>query len=236
MTWILPPPPQPSLQIASEDARFPVRRIWCVGRNYAAHAREMGADPDREPPFFFAKPGDAIVPAQPNGTVTVAYPPRTANLHHEVELVVAIGKAGRNLPPARALEHVFGYAVGLDLTRRDLQAAAKKLAQPWEMAKGFDASAPCSALVRAKAWAIEGARIELDVNGQRRQQAALAELIWPVADVIASLSQYVALAPGDVIFTGTPEGVGPLVPGDVAVARVTGLPELTVRITDLEPA
>jgi fumarylpyruvate hydrolase len=236
VTWTIQPPPQPFLHILGDTALFPVRRIWCVGRNYAAHAREMGADPDREPPFFFAKPGDAIVPALPDGAVNVAYPPRTQNLHHEVELVVAIGQAGHDIAPENALQHVFGYAVGLDLTRRDLQAAAKKLAQPWEMAKGFDASAPCSAMLPAASWSMADARIWLDVNGQRRQESALAELIWPIADVIAYLSQFVALAPGDVIFTGTPEGVGPLVPGDVAVARVTGLPELTVRIASSEPA
>ncbi len=234
MTWILPPPPQPFLYVAGQPGLFAVRRIWCVGRNYAAHAREMGADPDREPPFFFAKPGDAIVPATPDGTVTVPYPPKTLNLHHEVELVVAIGKAGSNIAPADALSHVFGYAVGLDLTRRDLQAAAKKAAHPWEMAKGFDASAPCSALLPADQWPDTQARIELDVNSQRRQEGAIDDLIWPVADVIAHLSQFVALAAGDVIFTGTPEGVAALVPGDVAVASVTGLPELTVRFTAAE--
>ena len=230
MTWILPPPPQPFLHVAGSDARFAVRRVWCVGRNYAAHAREMGSDPDREPPFFFAKPGDAIVAALPDAEVTVAYPPCTTNLHHEVELVVAIAEGGRDIAAADALKHVFGYGVGLDLTRRDLQAAAKKLAQPWEMAKGFDASAPCSALLPSAEWPDHVARIELDVNGARRQEAGLNDMIWPVADVIAYLSRYVALAPGDVIFTGTPEGVAPLVPGDVAVAAVTGLPTLTVRI------
>ncbi len=234
MTWILPPPPQPFLYVAGQSDLFAVRRIWCVGRNYAAHALEMGSDPTREPPFFFAKPGDAIVPALPDGAVTVHYPPKTANLHHEIELVVAIGTGGRNIPHMDALRHVFGYAVGLDLTRRDLQAAAKKLAQPWEMAKGFDASAPCSALLPADRWPDHSARIELDVNGQRRQEAALSEMIWPVADVIAHLSLYVSLEPGDLIFTGTPEGVAALVPGDVAVACVTGLPELTVRIAASE--
>lgn len=236
MTWILQPPPQPFLHVAGQSAFFAVRRIWCVGRNYAAHAREMGADPDREPPFFFAKPADALVPALQDGAVTVPYPPKTANLHHEVELVVAIGTRGVNIAADKALAHVFGYAVGLDLTRRDLQAAAKKLAQPWEMAKGFDASAPCSAVLPAAEWPDHTARIELDVNGTRRQEAALDDMIWSVADVIACLSQFVALEPGDLIFTGTPEGVGPLLPGDVAVASVTGLPELTVRIAAAEAA
>ena len=236
MTWILPPPPQPFLHVAGHSELFAVRRIWCVGRNYAAHAREMGSDPEREPPFFFAKPSDAIVPALADGAVTVAYPPKTNNLHHEVELVVAIGLGGSNIAREQALEHVFGYGVGLDLTRRDLQAAAKKLAQPWEMAKGFDASAPCSALLPKAQWPDTSPRIELDVNGQRRQEAGLDELIWPIADVIAYLSQFVALQPGDVIFTGTPEGVAPLVPGDVAIASVTGLPELTVRIAAAEAA
>ncbi len=236
MTWILSPPPQPFLHVAGQSTLFAVRRVWCVGRNYAAHAREMGADPERESPFFFAKPADAIVPALQDGAVTVPYPPQTANLHHEVELVVAIGKSARNIAAGQALTHVFGYAVGLDLTRRDLQAAAKKLAQPWEMAKSFDASAPCSALLPAAEWPDHAARIELDVNGQRRQEGAIADLIWPVAEVIAYLSRFVALEPGDVIFTGTPEGVGPLVPGDVAVACITGLPELTVRIAAPEAA
>ena len=230
-TWALPLPAQPFLHIAGESALFPVRRIWCVGRNYAAHAREMGADPDREPPFFFAKPADALVPAGPDGVVHVPYPPQTQNLHHEVELVVAIGIGGRDIAPDIALSHVFGYAVGLDLTRRDLQNASKKLGQPWEMGKAFDAAAPCGELLRAVEWTTEGAEIALTVNGVQQQHGALADLIWPVADVIAHLSRFVALAPGDLIYTGTPEGVGPLVPGDVAIAALTGLPGLTTRIT-----
>ena len=232
MNWIQPPPPPAYLNLAGSDAHFAVRRVWCVGRNYAAHAREMGSDPDREPPFFFAKPADAIVPALPDGAVTVPYPPQTQNLHHEVELVVAIAHGGRNIAPGDAMRHVFGYGVGLDLTRRDLQNASKKLGQPWEMGKAFDASAPCSALLPASEWSVAAPRIELDVGGARRQEAALADMIWPVADVIAHLSRFVALAPGDVIFTGTPEGVAPLVPGDIAVAAITGLPQLTVHIAE----
>ncbi len=230
MDWIVAPPPQASLAVVGQEARFPVRRVWCVGRNYAAHAREMGADPAREPPFFFAKPADAIVAALQQGEVAVAYPPKTTDLHHEVELVVAIGRAGRAIAAAQALDHVFGYAVGLDLTRRDLQHAAKAAGQPWDMAKGFDESAPCSALVPAADWQGQDAQIALTVNGQARQAAAIADLIWPVADVIAQLSQLVELAAGDIIFTGTPQGVGPLLPGDVAVAQVTGLPALTTRV------
>lgn len=236
MSWLLPPPPQPRLfvqgqPVQGQEALFAVRRIWCVGRNYAAHAREMGADPEREPPFFFAKPADAIVPARENQTIEVHYPPQTHNLHHEVELVVAIGKSGRNLQADQALSHVFAVGVGLDLTRRDLQAAAKKVAQPWEMAKGFDESAPCSALKLWQEWQSADAQIELQVNDKVTQKARLAEMIWPIAEVIAHLSRFVTLEPGDVIFTGTPEGVGPLVPGDLAVAKVSGLPELSVRIT-----
>ena len=230
MSWIVPPPPPASLAVAGTAARFPVRRVWCVGRNYAAHAREMGADPDREPPFFFAKPADAVVAAAVDGAVTVPYPPQTVLLHHEVELVVALALGGSHIAPAAAAAHIFGYAVGLDLTRRDLQAAAKKASQPWEMAKSFDASAPCSALLPAAAWQSAGARIRLDVNGERRQEAALTELIWPVAEVIAHLSRFVALAAGDILFTGTPEGVGPLLPGDVADAAISGLPTLRVVI------
>lgn len=230
MSWTQPPPAQPYLHVAGESALFAVRRVWCVGRNYAAHAREMGSDPDREPPFFFAKPADAVVPAGTDGVVTVPYPPQTANLHHEVELVVALAVGGRNIPADRALAHVFGYAVGLDLTRRDLQNASKKVGQPWEMGKAFDASAPTGELVRAADWTGAAGEISLTVNGTLRQTGALADLIWPVADVVAHLSRFVALAPGDIIFTGTPEGVAPLVPGDVAVACLSGVPSLTTHI------
>ncbi len=192
-----------------------MRRVFCVGRNYADHAREMGHDPDREPPFFFTKPADAIVPARDS----VPYPPLTADLHHEIELVIAIGRAGRAIPAATALDYVWGYGVGVDLTRRDLQAEAKKLGRPWDWAKGFDASGPLSPLHPAATLGHPSAgRIWLAVNGELRQQGDLADLIWPVADVVSHVSRSVELRPGDLIFSGTPAGVGALQPGD----RVTG--------------
>jgi len=225
--FVITPPTAPSLAISGSDQTFPLRRVFCVGRNYAAHAREMGADPDREPPFFFSKPADAVVPA----SGTLPYPPATQDLHHEVELVVALKAGGANIAPEQALDLVWGYAVGLDLTRRDLQAVAKKEGRPWDMAKGFDASAPCSPLlpVSCTGHPQEG-RIWLEVNGEARQEGNLNEMIWPVADVISYLSRFVALAPGDLIFTGTPAGVGALNPGDRVRGGVDGVTsfELTV--------
>lgn len=225
--FVITPPDTPALAIAGSDQTFPLRRVFCVGRNYAAHAREMGADPDREPPFFFSKPADAVVPA----SGTLPYPPGTRELHHEVELVVALKEGGADVNPERALDLVWGYAVGLDLTRRDLQAIAKKEGRPWDMAKGFDASAPCSPL-QPVTWIDHprDARIWLEVNGQPRQEGNLNEMIWPVADVIAHLSRLVTLAPGDLIFTGTPAGVGALNPGDQVRGGVDGVGtfELTV--------
>lgn len=213
--FAVPPPIAPSVEIAGSASRFPVRRVFCVGRNYADHAREMGHDPDREPPFFFTKPADAIVPARDS----VPYPPLTADLHHEIELVIAIGRAGRAIPAATALDYVWGYGVGVDLTRRDLQAEAKKLGRPWDWAKGFDASGPLSPLHPAATLGHPSAgRIWLAVNGELRQQGDLADLIWPVADVVSHVSRSVELRPGDLIFSGTPAGVGALQPGD----RVTG--------------
>jgi fumarylpyruvate hydrolase len=218
--FVFPPALQASVAIAGSDARFPIRRVFCVGRNYEAHAREMGNDPNREPPFFFMKPADAVVAA----TGTVPYPPLTDDLHHEVEMVVAICKGGANLSADEALEHVWGYAVGVDLTRRDLQAVAKKMSRPWDWAKGFDASAPCGPIVPVAATRHpRSGSVSLSVNGEPRQQGDLNELIWPVADVIAYISQSVALAPGDIIFTGTPAGVGALQPGDRVSATVTGV-------------
>ncbi|ROQ39582.1 fumarylpyruvate hydrolase [Frondihabitans sp. PhB188] len=224
------PPPVPSVAISGSDERFPVRRILCVGRNYAEHAREMGSDPDREPPFFFAKPGDAVVPA----SGTVPYPTLTSRLEFEVELVVAIGVGGSSISPADALEHVWGYAVGVDLTRRDRQQEAKDTRRPWDVAKGFDASAPLTPLVpraslmprvsldaggltadalTADALDAASGRIWLAVDGVVAQDGDLADQIWPVADVIAAASRAWELAPGDLIFTGTPSGVGPVAPG-----------------------
>jgi fumarylpyruvate hydrolase len=217
----------PSVEIAGSDARFPVHRVYCVGRNYAAHAREMGMDPEREPPFFFTKPANAIVA---NGTA-VPYPPRTANLHHEIELVVAIGRAGRDIPVASALEHVYGYAVGNDLTRRDLQFAAREAGRPWDVAKGFDASAPITA-IRAAADVGHPSRgaIWLEVNGKPRQRADLSDMIWSVPEIVAELSTYFELQAGDLIYTGTPEGVGPLERGDSLVGGVDGLETLRTTI------
>lgn len=222
---VFAPPAIPSVAVAGTSDRFPVRRVFCVGRNYAAHAREMGSDPSREPPFFFAKPADAVIPA----VGAVPYPPATSDLHHEVELVVALGGGGANIDPAGAPGLVWGYGVGIDLTRRDLQAAAKDLGRPWDMAKGFDASAPCSPLVPAAAvGALGDNRIWLDVNGVRRQEGTLAEMIWSVPEVIAALSRLVTLAPGDLIFTGTPAGVARLEPGDVVTGGVDGVAEFSL--------
>jgi fumarylpyruvate hydrolase len=227
MTFVIPPAAQPTVEVAGSGLRFPVHRIYCVGRNYAAHAREMGMDPAREPPFFFAKPADAVVA---NGT-PVPYPPRTANLHHEIELVVAIGSGGRDIPLERALAHVFGYAVGNDLTRRDLQFAAREQGRPWDVAKGFDASAPVSAIrPAAEVGHPERAAIWLEVNGETRQRASLSEMIWSVPEIVAELSTYFELRPGDLIFTGTPEGVGPVGPGDSLVGGIDGLETLRTTI------
>jgi fumarylpyruvate hydrolase len=218
--FVITPPSTPALAIADSDQAFPLRRVFCVGRNYAAHAREMGADPDREPPFFFTKPADAVVPA----SGTVPFPPATKDLHHEVELVVALKAGGSNIKPEQALELVWGYAVGVDLTRRDLQDVAKKASRPWDLAKGFDASGPCSPLQPlACTGHPEQARIWLEVNGELKQDGNLNEMIWPVPDVIAYLSRFVTLAPGDLIFTGTPSGVGALQPGDRVRGGVDGV-------------
>jgi fumarylpyruvate hydrolase len=218
--YVITPPAAPALPVADSDQRFPLRRVFCVGRNYAAHAREMGADPDREPPFFFTKPADAVVPA----SGTVAYPSSTQDLHHEVELVVALKGGGANIAPEQALDLVWGYGVGVDLTRRDLQEVAKKTGRPWDMSKGFDASGPCSPLLPASATGHpQEGRVWLEVNGQVKQEGNLNEMIWPVPDTIAYLSRFVTLQPGDVIFTGTPSGVGKLNPGDKVRGGVDGV-------------
>jgi fumarylpyruvate hydrolase len=227
--FAFPPAAQPVVPVAGEQILFPVRRIFCVGQNYAAHAREMGGDPDRQPPFFFCKPSDGLVPIANGCTGDVAYPSQTVNLHHEVELVVAIGKGGKDIIPADAAEHVWGYALGLDLTRRDLQADLKAKGRPWEMAKAFDQSAPISPLVRSKGLLTSGA-IWLDVNGQRRQSGDLADMIWSIAETIGHLSKFVELAAGDLIFTGTPEGVGQLQRGDVVTAAIDHVAQLSARI------
>lgn len=215
-----------ALQIVGADALYPVRRIWCVGRNYPAHAREMGAA-GGEPPFFFAKPADALVP----GGGRVSYPPMTADLQPEVELVLAIGRAGAGLAAGAALDHVLAYAVGIDFTRRDLQAAAKAKGQPWETGKAFDRSAPVSTLRLAGeiGHPRQGA-IALSVNGGLRQRGDLGEMLWPVPRVLAELSRYVELAPGDLVFTGTPAGVAAVVPGDRLRAEIAGVGALEVEI------
>lgn len=219
--YVIAPPSLPVVPVEGETGGFPVRRILCVGRNYAAHRREMGGD-DRDPPFFFTKPADAVVPPGRHP----AYPPRTANLHHEIELVVAIGKPGRDLAVGEALGVVYGYAVGVDLTRRDLQSAAKDKGQPWDAAKGFDDSAPISAIRRWAGPPPQG-RIALAVNGESRQDASVADMIWNVAEIVAEASKLWTLAPGDLIYTGTPEGVGPLVEGDRVEGEVEGVGKLS---------
>ena len=221
---VFPPAPTVLAAVDGREARFPVRRIFCVGRNYAAHRAEMGGD-DREPPFFFTKPADALVPS---GSA-IAYARATSDLHHEVELVIAIGTGGADIPGAEALAHVFGYAVGVDLTRRDLQAAAKGKGQPWDSAKGFDQSAPLGAIVERRGSDLKGA-IRLDVNDATRQASQISNMIWSVPEIIAECSRLWCLAPGDLIFTGTPEGVGALVPGDRVRAAIDGLPELTFTL------
>lgn len=234
--YVFEPPPRPSVAVHGEAARFPVRRIFCVGRNYAKHALEMGSDPDRDPPFFFTKPPDAVLDAGAERGASVPYPPETEDLHHEVELAVAIGVGGADIPAARALEHVFGYAVALDLTRRDLQRAAKAAGRPWDWAKGFDASAPIAPIHRAADVGHPSAgRIWLEVDGEVRQDADLGELIWPVPDVIAFASRSMALAAGDLILTGTPAGVGPLLPGQSVRGGVEGLSELALAVVAPSP-
>jgi fumarylpyruvate hydrolase len=219
MPFFVFPPPAPTVLPVSGGGLFPIRRVYCVGRNYAEHAREMGSDPDREPPFFFAKPADAVTCGP-----KVPYPPQTNQVDHEGELVVAIGTAGADIDPAQALEHVYGYTVGCDLTRRDLQAEAKKTGRPWDMAKGFDCSAAVGVLHPASeiGHPDKGA-ISLTVNREEKQSGDLSQMIWSVAEIIAHLSRFVRLEAGDLIFTGTPSGVGPVVRGDRVEIRVAGV-------------
>lgn len=225
MESVIPIPATPAIPVYGSPAVFPVRRIYCVGRNYADHAREMGGDPNREPPFFFGKPHDAVVPSGGD----VSYPPCTSNLHYEVELVVALARGGRDIPVAEAHGCIFGYAVGIDLTRRDLQAGSKEKGQPWDTAKGFDQSAPISPItpVSPEGHPASGA-IWLSVNGVEKQRGDLSQMTWRVSEVIAHISRFVALAPGDLIFTGTPSGVGPIVPGDRVRCGIDGLGELEI--------
>lgn len=227
MSYVIAAPAVPSVEVRGSRDRFPVRRIFCVGRNYAAHAREMGND-DREPPFFFTKPADAVVA---NGA-QIPYPPRTANFHYEGELVVALGSGGANVPVATANSLIYGYAVGIDLTRRDLQSQSRDKGQPWDTSKGFDRSAPIAAIRPVAAGGIiENARIWLSVNGKTKQDSNIAEMTWKVPEIIAELSTLFELAAGDIIFTGTPAGVGPLSKGDVVEAGIDGLDTLKVFIT-----
>ncbi|MBI4183614.1 MAG: fumarylacetoacetate hydrolase family protein [Proteobacteria bacterium] len=225
--YVFAPRERPSVPVAGTDRRFPVRRVYCVGRNYAEHAREMGGDPAREPPFFFSKPADALVA----GGGEAPFPPATNDVHHEVELVVALGKGGADIAVDQALAHVYGYAVGIDLTRRDLQAAAKKAGRPWETAKGFDASAPIGAIAPASRVGHPAkAAIRLKVNGAVRQSSDISRMIWSVAETLSHLSGLFRLEAGDLVFTGTPEGVGPVRRGDALEAGVEGIGEVKLRI------
>ena len=225
MSYAISPPVITTVPVQGMDAAFPVSRVFCVGRNYAEHAVEMGHDPDREPPFFFMKPADAVVPT---GSV-LPFPSATEDLHHEIELVVALGQGGENIAPQDALSHVFGYAVGLDMTRRDIQAEAKKAGRPWDMAKGFDRSAPVSPIRPASeiGHPSEGA-ISLRINGEPRQEGDLAQQIWKVSETIAYLSTLVELRPGDLIMTGTPKGVGRVERGDSLEGHIEGVGDLRV--------
>lgn len=230
MKYAVSPAPVVTVPVAGSDEQFPVNRIFCVGRNYAAHAREMGKDPDRDPPFFFMKPANATVAAGAE-EVSIPYPPKTANFHHEIELVVAIGTGGTDIPVEKALDHVFGYAVGLDMTRRDVQLEARDKGRPWEFGKSFAQSAPIGPIHKASevGHVGEGA-IAVTVNGEPRQHSDVAKLIWSVAESIAFLSEYETLEPGDLIMTGTPEGVNAVQPGDLMVGTVAGLGEIRVRV------
>ncbi|MBK4214973.1 fumarylacetoacetate hydrolase family protein [Paracoccus caeni] len=225
--FVLTPPALPSLPILGDSRRFPVRRIYCVGRNYADHAREMGHDPDREPPFFFSKPADALL----TDGADLPYPPQTQDLHFEAELVVALKSGGTDIAAEAAAGMIWGYAAGNDFTRRDLQAQAKKAGRPWDLAKGFDLSAACGALTPVEQTGLlERGAISLTVDGEVRQVGDLAEMIWPVADVIAYLSGFVALQPGDLIYTGTPAGVGAVTRGQTVTVEIAGLQPLVTRI------
>lgn len=222
--------PRPTLAIVDSAERFPVRRAFCIGRNYAAHAREMGFDPDREPPFFFMKTAEAIVPVEAGKTVDIAYPSGTADYHHEAEVVIAIGKGGRDIAEADALSHVFGYGVGLDMTRRDLQGEAKKLGRPWEIGKSADQSGPVGPLTRGETALDMKGRIRLAVNGTTRQDAPLAAMIWSLAEQISIISRFFELRPGDLIFTGTPEGVAAVQRGETMDVTVDGLASIRIRV------
>ncbi|MFP8781058.1 fumarylacetoacetate hydrolase family protein [Hydrogenophaga sp. RWCD_12] len=230
MSFVFTPPPVVSVPVAGRAERFPVHRIYCVGRNYEEHAKEMGFT-GREPPFFFLKPADAIVVGDAGQTATIPYPSLTANLHHEIELVVAIGRGGRNIAAADAAQHIYGYAVGLDMTRRDLQTEMKKQGRPWCIGKGYDQSAPIGPITPAgEAGDIGNAAIWIQVNGSDRQRSNVAKLIWNIAETIEHLSAAWELQPGDLIYTGTPEGVAAVVKGDTMTGGVDGLTGITVKV------
>lgn len=231
--FVFPPAAIVGLPVNGSDAAFPVRRVYCAGRNYAAHAREMGFDPEREPPFFFCKPNDpaSIVPVPAGVTVEIPYPARTENYHYEIELVVAIGKGGRNIDPDDAGQHIFGYATGLDMTRRDLQMRMREQGRPWEIGKAFDYSAPIGSLTPlADSGTRDAGAIALTVDGKTVQASDVTHLIWSVGETIAQLSTLFELQPGDLIMTGTPEGVGAIVPGQTMTGSVAGLTPITVKV------
>jgi fumarylpyruvate hydrolase len=230
MSYVFNPAPHVSIPVTGRPERFPVRRIYCVGRNYVEHAKEMGFT-GREAPFFFMKPADALVVVPEGQTGEMAYPSLTKDFHHEIELVAAIGTGGKNIKAADAMKHIYGYAVGLDMTRRDLQGEQKKLGRPWDIGKGFDQSAPIGPLVpAAQAGDIENAEIWVQVNGKDRQRSTVSKLIWNIGEIIEHVSTAWELQPGDLIFTGTPEGVAAVVKGDTLAGGVAGLPDLRVRV------
>jgi fumarylpyruvate hydrolase len=231
MNFVLDPAPATSIPTTDDSGNFPVRRVYCVGRNYAAHVREMGFDPSREEPFFFCKPTDSVIFSAAGQAAQIAYPSQTSEYHFEIELVAAIGKAGRDIPVERANDHIWGYAVGLDMTRRDLQIAARNKGRPWELGKAFDDSAPISLLHPAsKVGHPAAGEIWLQVDGQDRQRSDLAKLIWSVPEIVANLSTYFELRPGDLIFTGTPDGVGGVKRGETMRGGIDGLTDVEVKV------
>ena len=227
MGYVISPPPVPSLRVVGSDDEFPVRRIYCIGRNYAEHAIEMGHDPTKEPPFFFQKNPDNLLPEGRD----FPYPSKTEDVHFEIELVVALKSGGTNIPVEKAMDHVFGYAVGLDMTRRDLQGEAKKLGRPWEIGKAFEHSAPCGPIVPAeKTGHLTKGSVTLEVNGLPKQKGDLNQMIWKIPEMISYLSDYFRLAPGDLIMSGTPAGVGAVKRGDTLLGKVEGVGELKVKV------
>jgi len=231
MSYIIPPPAPTAVPVKGSHALFPVRRVYCVGRNYAAHAIEMGSDPEREPPFFFCKPADAVVPVLEGQTLDLPYPAETRNFHYEVELVAAIGHGGSCIATENALEHVWGYAVGLDMTRRDLQQTMREAGRPWEIGKALDKGAPIGPLTAAvECGDIHQAAIQLQLNGVTKQASHIHQMTWNVAEIIAYLSRFFCLEAGDLIYTGTPEGVGPVVVGDRMLGSIEGLGALSVNV------